>query len=96
MIDKIFDMIIQEATKRGGKYLSWKLYDVCLELDAKIMEAFEELNPDFYVWLPDDPEELATNKGNLDLDKPRRNHDRSYLRRHTQRSKAKARQGPRP
>lgn len=94
MIDKIFDMLIQEASKRKGKDLSHKLYEVCLELDAKIMEVFEELNPDFYLWLPDDPEDMNKPDFEESLKEVMREHDRSYLRRHNERGKGKARQGP--
>jgi len=79
MIDKIFEMILEEAKKREGADLSRKLYAVCLELDAKVMEKFEELNPDFYVWLPDDPEELAWNKPGAYEKEVKRRHDRGNL-----------------
>lgn len=76
MIDKIFEMIMKEARTREGEDLSWKLFYVLTELDAKLMEKFEELNPDFMVWLPDDPEELAKPRGIKYLKNLRRNHDR--------------------
>lgn len=62
MIDKVFEAFMEEARSRGGDDLSWKMFEVLAELDTAIMDKFEELNPDFMVWLPDDPEELARGK----------------------------------
>jgi len=95
MIDKIFDMLIQEASKRKGKDLSHNLFYVCCELDAKIMEAFEELNPDFYHWLPDDPEDMNKPNFKESQEEARREHDRSYLRRHNEGGQVPEGKGPR-
>lgn len=76
MIDKIFEAFMEEAKTRPGKDLSHKMFSVLTELDAKIMDKFEELNPDFMVWLPDDPEELAWNKPNAFKEEVKRRHDR--------------------
>ncbi|MBA7694579.1 hypothetical protein ES703_103192 [subsurface metagenome] len=87
MIDKIFDAFMEEARSRPGEELTWKMFDVLTELDAKLMEAFEELNPDFMVWLPDDPEDMNKPNFKESLKEVMREHDRSYLRRHNERGK---------
>lgn len=79
MIDKIFEMFMEEAKTRPGKDLTHKMFYVLTELDAKIMEKFEELNPDFMVWLPDDPEELAWNSPKAYKEEVKRRHDRGNI-----------------
>jgi hypothetical protein len=66
MIDKIFEMIMEEARSRGGDDLSWSILDVVNEVLIKIMDKFEELNEHFLDWMPDDMEELGKRK-NLPL-----------------------------
>lgn len=75
MIDKIFEAFMEEARTREGEDLSNKMFSVLVELDAKLMAKFEELNPDFMVWLPDDPEDLAKPRDIAYLKNLRRNHD---------------------
>lgn len=79
MIDKIFEAFMEEARSRPGDDLSWKMFSVLTELDAKLMDKFEELNPDFMVWLPDDPEELATTKIPTPAQEAKKKHDRGNL-----------------
>lgn len=94
MIDKIFDMIIQEARKREGPDLSWKLLRVCAEIEVKIMHTFEELNPNFNVWETDDEEDYAQGKLKKTAQEVRTEHDRSYLRRHNERGQESQRRDP--
>lgn len=79
MIDKVFEVFMEEANTRPGKDLSEKMFSVLTELDAKLMDKFEELNSDFMVWLPDDPEELAKGKDNIIIKEVRKRHDRGNL-----------------
>ncbi|MBA7603967.1 hypothetical protein ES703_11085 [subsurface metagenome] len=79
MIDKIVQAFMEEARTRPGKDLTRKMFSVLTELDAKLMEIFEDLNPDFMVWLPDDPEELAWNSQKAYQEEVKRRHDRANL-----------------
>lgn len=80
MIDKIFELILEEAKTRKGRDFSAQLFEVCNELEAKIRDKFEELNPDFMVRLPDDPEELAWNSEKAYKAEVKRRDDRRNLR----------------
>lgn len=79
MIDKIIEAFMEEARTREGKDLSWKMFEVLTELDAKLMEMFEELNEDFMKWLPDDMEELGKANDTAFSKEVKRRHDRSNL-----------------
>jgi len=79
MIDKIFEMILEEAKSRKGPDFSLKLCSVVQELDVKIMDKFAELNEHFMDWLPDDPEELGKVKDSAFLKEVKRRHDRGNL-----------------
>ncbi|MBA7495643.1 hypothetical protein ES702_06232 [subsurface metagenome] len=76
MIDKIFEMIMEEARSRKGPDLSLKLCSVVQDLDVKIMDTMAELNEHFMDWLPDDPEELGKVKDSAFLKEVKRRYDR--------------------
>lgn len=79
MIDKIIEAFMEEARSREGDDLSWKMFEVLAELDAKLMDLFEQLNEDFMVWLPDDMEEIGKAKFATLAQEARKKHDRGNL-----------------
>lgn len=79
MIDKIFEMIIEEAKTRKAPDLSRQLCIVVQELDVKIMDKFQELNDHFMDWWPDDMEEYGKVKDSTFLKEVKKRHDRGNL-----------------
>lgn len=79
MIDKIFEMIIEEAKTRKAPDLSRQLFIVVQELDVMIMDKLAELNEHFMDWWPDDPEELGKVKDSAFLKEVKERYDRGNL-----------------
>jgi len=79
MLDKIFEMILEEAKTRKGHDLSLKLCIVVQQLHLKIIDKLEDLDEHLFDWLPDDPEELGKVKDSKFLKEVKRRHDRGNL-----------------